>query len=108
MQQQQTKVFKGFYGWQAETEVLLCSSMVLTVLTMKRSSGKIETTAKVERIEGDFKVFNYGDFSARLLATSGRATEAYVVRQQEQAIKDNLPALIERVNKKYNLQPLPL
>jgi hypothetical protein len=108
MQQQPTKIYKNAYGWAAETEILLGDKLVLTLLTMKRSNGRIETTAKVEKLEGQFKVYTMGDYSIRLISVEGRCTEKWVQGQQQRALTDYIPNVLKDVAEKYNLQPLPL
>lgn len=94
-----TQTFKSQYGWKSVTVIPapdLGATRIIEILTMKRSSGKLVTTAQVQTIEGGFFVYEpFGDYNEFLTVTQTRATEKTVAAQQAQAL-EMLPQVIEK------------
>lgn len=61
--------------------------IVLEILTMKRSSGRLCTTANGHIIEGQFKSHRvYTDYSKQVSSSDVRCTQKVVIAQHEAAL----------------------
>ena len=94
-----TQTFKSMRGWQSVTVVQapeIGPKRIIEILTMKRSSGRLVTTAQVQTIEAGLLLYRtFSDFNEFLAANKTRATEKTVAAQQAQAL-EMLPQVIER------------
>jgi len=83
-----TKNMRGL--WQAETVIKAPSIgplYVLQIVTMKRASGKIVTTAQVAKQNGSgWTMYEWNDFRAVITSGQARATAAAVKAQHEMAL----------------------
>lgn len=79
---------KGVYGWSTTSSFELTENRLLKVTTMKRSNGRLTTTAQVVRVDGGFEVYTpFSDYSTMLLSESpARVTEKAVEEQQVRAL----------------------
>ena len=84
-----TKIFKSFYGWQAETTIDLENGRALQFTTMKRHGGYLVTTAQVVSVKGDFVSYTmYQDFNKIVVSEKVRVTEKAVKAQHDKALKE--------------------
>lgn len=82
-----TKTLKGDRGWFAESKIDLPNSKVLTILTMKRYSGKLITTASVSKIENGVATHAvYQDFTLAVAYSEPKHITAKVVEEQHNLI----------------------
>ena len=85
----QTDLYRGAHGWTAETLVPWRDQLRLNFITMRRSSGQLTTTVRVERVSDDnlssFEVFR--DFYRQIIAEQpARVTERAVADQHRRAL----------------------
>jgi hypothetical protein len=82
-----TTVTKNHYGdWCAESEFPLEGNRVIQFTTVKRSNKKLETTAKVVEIDGNFyKYVMFQDFSQRVSSAALNRITEKAVREQHHA-----------------------
>lgn len=86
-----TQVHKNLRGlWQAETIIKVPAIgplYVLQIVTMKRASGKIVTTAQVAKQNGSgWTIYEWDDYRAVLKTSSSAATKRNVQAQHEVAL----------------------
>ncbi len=93
--------YKSIRGWEAKSEFPLPENKVLVFLTMKRSSGALVTTARVNKIEGQFQVSAMSDFSYNVLSTTLRASEKAVGEQHAAALRKK-DEILEKVDAFYS------
>ena len=94
------RIYKGYYGWTAETAIDLPANRVLTILTMKRSNGQLETTASVGTKDNGFvSHLVHQDYYKSLIIDSPKRVTEKVVQQQHDSV--DIEALIEQVSKFY-------
>lgn len=74
-------------NWEVETREPLDNNFTLRVVSSKRSSGELVTTAYACKEENGFMVFRMGkDFSSRVMATRpSRITKGVVEKQHAEA-----------------------
>jgi len=83
----ETRSAVGPHGRFAESLIPLCKSgMGLKVLTMKRSSGALVTTAGVVTTDGCFETTQWDSFKKTLKTSAVRCTAAAVLLQHRQAL----------------------
>ena len=85
--------FKSHRGWQQQTDIPGPGNLTTRVLTMKRSSGELVTTA-VEGVKAPDSFTHAWDATQSLLRSRVRVTEAAVAAQHKEA----LAALKEKLN----------
>lgn len=70
------QIYKNAYGnWTAENTVKLENNQVLKIVTMKRFTGRVTTTATVYVTDGDMLVnLPFQDFSKTILTSEGKMT----------------------------------
>jgi len=87
----QTKTYKGAFGWKSETVIDLTDDIRICILTMKRSSGGILTSAiggvKCPRT-GYYMITAFKDYSKKIILMQGKATKNAIMWQQQQALAD--------------------
>jgi hypothetical protein len=94
------RVYKGHHGWTAETAIDMPDNRVLTILTMKRSGGQLETTASVGTKDNGFVSHRvHQDYHKRLIVDSPKRVTEKVVQQQHDSV--DITALTEQVLKFY-------
>lgn len=86
--QQQTSIYRGYHGWTAETLLPWRDQLRLNFITMRRSSGQLTTTVRVERVSGDVASFVvFQDFYRQIIAEQpARVTERAVADQHRRAL----------------------
>lgn len=105
----ETKTYRNLRNtWQAETIVPvpdLGPLMVLQILTMKRWSGAVATTARIAKQskENGWCVFEYDDFDETLLRSKARAS-AKAIGTQHAAALENVDQVIARALTYYKTQ----
>jgi hypothetical protein len=84
----QTQVAKNLRGdWAAETVVPYRDNLKLRVVTMKRSSGRLETfVSAITEERGMWTHRMYGDFSALIESETVRVTQRRVGEQHARAL----------------------
>lgn len=83
-----TIIAQNAFGWFAQTNVQVTSTMRVVVTTMKRSDGQITTIAREERA-GSGGMYYYAPFSmwsVRMKMSNGRATKKAIELQQTEAL----------------------
>lgn len=103
-----TNLYKNVRGhWTAEDRIDLGNEQQLTILTMKRSSGIVATTATVGTIEGSFVSHQpFSDYSFTLKSNdTGRCTEKSVAAQHA-ACLSQLDEIKESVKAFYTKKDL--
>ena len=76
------------HGKMVETNIEFANGKkCYTITTMKRCSGNVATVMRIETIEGDYKVFTYGDGVETLAYEKIRATEKNLLRQHNDCLK---------------------
>ncbi len=100
----QTRIIRGYHGWQAETEIQapeLGEGKVVVVNTTKRSNGLLSTNASVQTIKGSFRSLTmFQDLSRTLDTERVRVTEAAVTSQHKRAL-GNLEGFMSEARAKY-------
>ena len=76
-------------GWRSESFLDITDDKRLCIITMKRFSGNLTTTANVSHASDNGMYFYapFSDFNKTLIATTERATEKAVIRQHNEALK---------------------
>lgn len=94
---------KGYYGWSAESAIKLSDTHVLKILTMKRSSGALVTTASVDKIEGEMLAHTmYQDFHKQVVSNRPARVTQKVVEAQHNGI--DLEPLIKEAKEFYKIK----
>lgn len=81
---------KGYYGWTAESEVELGGNRLIRFTTMKRSSGKLITSAQSlqDNGRGALTFIMFQDFNKCVLSSDPkRVTEKVVLEQHNKALE---------------------
>ena len=87
-------------NWEVETRVKLDNNYILRVVTSKRSSGELVTTALACKEENGFMVFRMGrDFSSRVMVTRPNRITKGVVEKQHAEAYSSIQELIDAANK---------
>lgn len=85
----QTRTYKGAFGWKSETVIDLTDDIRICILTMKRSSGGILTSAtggvKCPRT-GFYMMTVLQDYAKQIILTQGKATQKVIADQQQEAL----------------------
>lgn len=100
------KIYKSqFHGWKAETHVDLDENKVLTIITMKRASGSVATTASVGTKKDMFITHTmFQDYSKTIEASyPKRVTQKVVETQHIGTVVENI---IAEVKGFYQNKPL--
>ena len=88
-------VYKGHYGWCAETDIPV-GERVVRITTMKRSNGMLATTASAGKQDGySFTFVVFEDFSKTLCLQKVRCSEKTVRLQHSQVDTTALVAEVE-------------
>ena len=89
--------------WRAETQIMLTDSLELSIVTMKRSSGSLLTTATCGHFKNGFIEHQmYQDFNTNLERSNPKRITKNVV--EEQHLKVYLPDVREWALAYYNLE----
>ena len=92
----------GYYGHNIETKIDLDNSRLVTISTMKRSSGLLVTFASVGTRNGDFiSSIMFQDFTKNLASQKVRVTEKAVRLQHQQAL-DGIESLLAEIEDFYS------
>lgn len=84
-----TQTSKTHYGWQSESTVDIGNGRALQILTMKRHSGAIVTSATCVKPErGGYSFMMGSDFNKSYKSTKNRCTEKNVVEQHNAVVAD--------------------
>lgn len=84
-----TVIDKSYYGWKAETAVDVGNDAEIHIVTMKRSSGAIITTAIRGKVKDDmFTYMPFSDFNKTYKVSNDRCTEKNVKLQHESVLAD--------------------
>ena len=97
------KIYKSqFAGWKAETQVDLEDKKVLTIVTMKRASGALTTTASVGTKEGMFVThMMYQDFNKTINSSfPKRVTQKLIEAQHIGTVVENIVEEVKTFYKK--------
>ena len=88
------RIYKCIYGWKAESQVELGNDRVLSITTMKRSSGALVTTASVGKREGMFiSHMMFQDFNTSVeTSTPKKVTQKAVETQHIGTVVEDLVA----------------
>ena len=100
-----TAVTKSSHGeWRAEDKEMLTDDLELSIVTMRRSSGRVATTATVGRLEGEFITHRmYQDYNVSLWAVDYPRVTRKVVEEQHKSILKELVAIRQRARDHYKL-----
>lgn len=92
----EVRVFKSMHGgWAAESLVALSKpKYFLKVLTMKRSDGRLNTTAMVVEVDEHFTTQTWNTYSKCVISTNTRATKPGVEAQHRKALEE-LPPFVK-------------
>lgn len=99
-----TYVQKGHMGWNAETIIDLEGNKRLSITTMKRSNGRLQSIASVGKVEGHFiSHMVYQDFLKVVANTApSKVTEKAVVSQHNDVIAPtSIQQIMEMVKAHY-------
>ena len=100
-----TVITKSRYGeWRAEDTEMLNDTLELSITTMRRSNGRVATTATVGRLEGEFITHRmYQDYNVSLWAVVYPRVTRKVVEEQHKSILKELVAIRQRARDHYKL-----
>lgn len=100
-----TVITKSSYGeWRAEDTEMLNDTLKLSITTMRRSNGRVATTATVGRLEGEFITHRmYQDYNVSLWAVVYPRVTRKVVEEQHKSILKELVAIRQRARDHYKL-----
>ncbi len=100
-----TAVTKSSHGeWRAEDKEMLNDTLELSITTMRRSNGRVATTATVGRREGEFITHRmYQDYNVSLWAVVYTRVTRKVVEEQHKSILKELVAIRQRARDHYKL-----
>jgi len=86
-----THIYKSHYGWRAQTDIPLGDGCDLQFVTLKRSSGRLVTTAQRCRVSEDGQSSSFAPFSdfseAVISEAPARVTEKIVADQHRRALQ---------------------
>ena len=99
-----SRIYKGSFGWSAETVTNLTDTIRLCIVTMKRYNGALTTTVTGSKREGDYWYYTVlQDFNKTVLATTpARVTQKTVEQQQDQAM-GLIDAIVDDASNFYKL-----
>ena len=100
-----TVITKSSHGeWRAEDKEMLTDDLELSIVTMRRSSGRVATTATVGKLEGVFITHRmYQDYNVSLWAVVYPRVTRKVVEEQHTNILKELVAIRQRARDHYKL-----
>jgi len=100
-----TLITKSSHGeWRAEDTEMLNDTLELSITTMRRSNGRVTTTATVGRREGVFIThLMYQDYNVSLWAVVYPRVTRKVVEEQHKSILKELVAIRQRARDHYKL-----
>lgn len=96
-----TTATKTCHGWACESLFPVRDNVRLRVLTMRRFSGQITTSANIERLEradmpNAWTFAPFSDFKRTLAESDERATKGAIERQHRAALAQ-IPSLINQL-----------
>ena len=102
----ETRISKSVHGgWKAETSIMLDDVLCFTVITMKRSSGAVDTTASVASREGAFFTHKmYEDYHRRLDSHRYTRVTSKVIETQHSEVLSVIDDYINEARAKYGLE----
>ena len=106
MAQHETYIRKNYHGqWEARTVIMLSPTHEFTVLTAKRSTGSVATTASVGQRDGISVVHMvFQDYSKTLhLQKYPRVTQKVIETQHNEILKD-IDAWTNEARAQYGLE----
>jgi hypothetical protein len=76
-----------YKNWRAESTVMISDTLQLSVVTMKRSSGRLLTSASVGKVErGYISHTVYQDYSKNVLVSTPKKVTCKAVEAQHQLV----------------------
>lgn len=112
MNEEKTKISKGFYGWTGESIVTNVNGYDWSITTMKRSSGKITSSAQAgKKTPSGFTYAVLSDPRKELGGIKANATEKSISEQHYKALamfdhlKENNELVEAKQNKEYQIKP---
>jgi len=98
-----THTRKTHWGWQTESQIQISDTVRLNIVTMKRHTGLIATTAQASRLENGFYYYTMGDYSQRVLHSKQPRCTRQAIEMQHSRVMDNLDVLVEAVENFYGV-----
>jgi hypothetical protein len=103
-----TSIYKGYYGWTAETGLNLPDNRFAKITTMKRHGGNLATTITVGTSNGDFfSTVMFQDYNKTLISEKVRVTEKAVKNQHQKAL-DDLTIQLDNIKRFYDGEPVAI
>lgn len=95
--------YKSHYGWKAESNVDLFEGKVLNIVTMKRSSGQLVTTANAAQDLGDGSIsyMMFQDFRVNVVSSSPKRVNEKVVLEQHNGVVQNIADVVAQAKAFY-------
>lgn len=104
-----TAVTKSSHGeWRAEDKEMLTDDLELSIVTMRRSSGRVATTATVGKLEGGFITHRmYQDYNISLEAVVYQRVTRKVVEEQHAKLMKEIVAIRQQALNHYQPKKEP-
>jgi len=99
-----THTRKTHWGWQTESQIQISDTMRLNIVTMKRHTGVLATTAQASHKEGNFYSYEpYKDYSKQVLHSNPSRCTRQTVEMQHSRVMANVDVLVEAVENFYGV-----